>query len=393
MKKMIVTTTLAVCLMTSSAFAATPELINEPVLINETVTINLPATVGEVSEVMDAYQYRGVITDYRTEENGDVILTLQQPDGRDYGHGTLNVIVTEDTRSSVGEVQVGDFLEVYYGAADTNIMPATTNAIAIKKLMPAEAVNYNGFVSDVQFDDETKTSGRILMKGNTNDDYVYFHFNAGTAFYLDVEDLKIGDELNIYHTGIFAMSMPPQGQALEVKPYYEAEEGNIIELDQNTTEAAATVGDRIVITLPMDGEHNWMYEVSNEGALAFVDMKDITDENGDAFRQYTFKVNRKGEHYLFYNQTDAQWALTPGPTFQILAIDAATEDGAYETYEGIYEGIEIGAVKMTADGRTFYFFNENAEAMAKGIEVGATIRVQAEPGYNGYNLISVEAIQ
>lgn len=175
--------------------------------------------------VADAAMYRGEVVDVITSENGDTSIVLEQVEGRDYGHEQIVFNLDEYTRinGELEDIQVGDYLEVFYGGAMTSSVVPHTGAIAINKLMPADIVVFNGEVNEIVFNDDDKTEGYMLMTDLSTDMEIVFHFGEGTQIYMNIDEIKPGDKLNILHSGAVAMSMPPQGSALEIAPYTAAE--------------------------------------------------------------------------------------------------------------------------------------------------------------------------
>ena len=133
-----------------------------------------------------------------------------------------------DAGFDLSEIALGDHLEVYYNppAEEEGEACAITcyPVIAVNRLMPAEAVYYNGILTAVQEKEDGSVDLVMVPEGTAQDQWedpmVQFVFHTGdeTQFYCNLEDLTEGTLLNIYHKGIMTMSIPPQGVALEVRP-------------------------------------------------------------------------------------------------------------------------------------------------------------------------------
>lgn len=164
--------------------------------------------------VMDAPLYRGVITAL-SEENGVYELRLEQVEGADFGYPSFMMQTGEDTRAdfSFADLVPGDYLEVFYGERNDGLPPII---IAANQLLPAADCIFNGRLTALE---HLEDQGRLEMTALSGEEIVHFHFDDSTQFYLDLDSLAPGDPLNIYHRGTMTRSIPPQGFALEVRPY------------------------------------------------------------------------------------------------------------------------------------------------------------------------------
>ena len=178
--------------------------------------------------VADAARYRGTVTSMVGGLQSDTGLTVTlaayqgSSDIRD-----LVFTFDKNTRASfdLSEVAIGDHLEVFYNAEGPGgQLAGGFAALAVNKLPPAERVYFNGTLVSVSGDGDSR---RLLLQNlNTPEDaagddlYLYqtvFNVNDGTQLYLDPEELVPGAVLNIYHEGVYAMSLPPQGIPLEIR--------------------------------------------------------------------------------------------------------------------------------------------------------------------------------
>lgn len=229
MMKRILMAVLCCLLAMAAGCAPKPSLSEEPQTsssqaepLEPPAETPVPPAEGESQlplTVADAAMYRGTVVELTTAQDG-VLLTLRQPEGVDFGAATMKFFVNEDTRLSFGRelLTTGEFLEIYYGEQPQSD-EAAKQAIAINRYLPAEAVNYNGSVQEYLPSADKPGTGTLRMRELKSGQIVWFHFNEETQFYLDASAIKAGDQLNIFHRGMFAMSEPPQGYALEVRQY------------------------------------------------------------------------------------------------------------------------------------------------------------------------------
>lgn len=178
-----------------------------------------PTDFGERLQVADAAMFRGVVEDFAVDDGGKTMLVMRGAKGTDFAPH-LNVVLTEDTKYSFDETKIGNgaFLEVYYGVAVNEVgTPSTVEAIAVNDFGSEDMVNYNGVLVEITKDGD---SGQLLMDPLDDSGTQYaFNYGPDTQFYLDMESLKPGDQLNIFHSPIATMSLPPQSPALEVNLY------------------------------------------------------------------------------------------------------------------------------------------------------------------------------
>ena len=178
--------------------------------------------------VADASRYRGTVASIDTVLSGETIYKLEAFQGSGLPEQLLVTLEGADAGFDLSEIALGDHLEVYYNppAEEEGEACAITcyPAIAVNKLMPAEAVYYNGILTAVQEKEDGSVDLVMVPEGTPQDQWedpmVQFVFHTGdeTQFYCNLEDLTEGTLLNIYHKGIMTMSIPPQGVALEVRP-------------------------------------------------------------------------------------------------------------------------------------------------------------------------------
>lgn len=156
----------------------------------------------------DSSMYRGTVVELY--EDGDIIsFTLEQETGTNFGAPRIQV---EAPASRAAGIETGDYIEIFYGASIRN--QEAVQAIAVRELTDASLSNYNGEV--VSIDRDRKT---ILCRGLETDSETIFRYTDNTQLYLDLDSLEPGDKINIYHSGMMTRSIPPQGNALEIRRY------------------------------------------------------------------------------------------------------------------------------------------------------------------------------
>lgn len=169
--------------------------------------------------IADSAMYRGTITAMEETDKGTLV-TLKQADGTDFGAATQKFLITQDTQTSFEEEMLVNnaYLEVYYNGGSQEEI---SSVIAANIYEAAEMVNFNGTLKEVLKNPDRPKEGQLVMTDMTTNEEILFHYdnNGGTQFYLNFEELKPGDQLNIFHKGMFTLSLPPQGIAVEVRPY------------------------------------------------------------------------------------------------------------------------------------------------------------------------------
>ena len=95
-------------------------------------------------------------------------------------------------------------------------------------------VNFNGTLKTIMENPDKPGEGRLAMVEAGTGQEVHFNYdkNGSTQLYLDFDALQPGDELNIFHRGAYTRSLPPQGFALEVRPYAHLEESSAAQTAQ-----------------------------------------------------------------------------------------------------------------------------------------------------------------
>lgn len=178
---------------------------------NEPSSEQESSSMAEVqpSVVADAALYRGNVTETSGQQ-----LTVEQYDGRDYGEPVIVFTLPEEVENIF---QVGEYVEIYYGALKESA-PAQADAISVNKLADqAESVVTNGTIKEVTTGEDGTVTDLLLTDSNGQE--VVFHISESTQIYMNAEDLKEGTEISVLHSGAFTMSLPPQGNALEISPW------------------------------------------------------------------------------------------------------------------------------------------------------------------------------
>ena len=177
---------------------------------------SLPESEPEEPDLLvaDAAMYRGTITSM-AEGASSLLLTLEQAKGTNFGAASIEALLPPEAVLTfpIGELEEGGYLEIYYGGP-LEAQPVTV--IAANLYPSAEMVNFNGVVGELRPDPEG--AGTIVLFDIENGQEVVYHYAVGqTQLYLDLTQIQPGDQLNIFHRGIYTMSLPPQGSALEIR--------------------------------------------------------------------------------------------------------------------------------------------------------------------------------
>lgn len=206
----------------SSAVDSTTETSSHA-LPEEPSASSTAAPMDQRLQVADAAMFRGVVEDFAVDDTGKTVLVMRGAEGTGFAP-SLKVTLTEDTRYSFDETKIGNggFLEIYYGVDMNEVeTPDIVEAIAVNDLGSEDMMNYNGTLVEIMKDGD---GGQLLLDPlDENGTQYAFNYGPDTQFYLDMDALKAGDALNIFHSPIATMSLPPQSPALEVR-LYEASE-------------------------------------------------------------------------------------------------------------------------------------------------------------------------
>lgn len=188
--------------------------------IEETFVV---AVENDAIYVADATMYRGTVTNIAQTASGTV-LTLAQAIGTNFGAKTMTFLISAMTTGDT-DITDGTYVEVFYGRPMRGEFDytATQDAIGINNLGAANMVNFNGSVLSIQKDGETITN--LTMHDMQNGEEVIFNVSSDTQMYLAASDLKQGDALNIYHRGMYTLSLPPQSFAVEIQYMAKNSEG------------------------------------------------------------------------------------------------------------------------------------------------------------------------
>lgn len=172
------------------------------------------ATALEIRAYADTAVYRGIISGRRTQDGGE-ILTLKRAAGTDFAD-SQEVLVTQGTNANapLGEIKNGDYVEVLFERS-TGIPFADS----LKKLNTPEMCVSSVVLKSVTQKTDKPGYGSILVTNLDNSGEVVYHYGPETVFKKELSTLKAGDQLSIYHRSIFALSLPPQGSALEISNY------------------------------------------------------------------------------------------------------------------------------------------------------------------------------
>ena len=192
------------------------EISSEPATDSESSEENMenPENEGPIV-IADASKYRGTLVS--VSDDGKTI-KLEQVSGTDFGAADMEFTITDDTQTSFDLTQIpfeeGAYYEVYYGKDED---ADKTDAIAINFLAEDPTfVLTNCVVTSI----DTENS-YFLAKKMDNDEEIRFNYmdDGNTQFYMDINDIKEGAELTVYHRPFSTNSLPPQFFALEVSAY------------------------------------------------------------------------------------------------------------------------------------------------------------------------------
>lgn len=233
----------------------------EPKTQAETKTAEGPLLIA------DAAMYRGAVTEVEQTEEGTVV-SLEQAKGTDFGADSMRFLLGADTKLSfeIENLAIGGYLEVFYGAQPGEKADVQTivPAISAKLYASAEMVNFNGTLEQV-VSGQKEGTGRLMMTDLESGQTVIFNYSEeDTQIYLNLDELQTGDRLNIFHRGIFTLSLPPQGSPLEIRRMAEPTAsftGVIEEITGGSAvvwvsgnESGLRRGDRVIISLAKAGE-------------------------------------------------------------------------------------------------------------------------------------------
>lgn len=174
--------------------------------------------------VADAACYRGTVAAIDTALSGETIYRLEAFPGSGLDQQLLVTFDGARADFDLSEIALGDHLEVFYQPPQEEGCGLTCyEVIAANRLMPAEAVYYNGILTGIEEGEDGETDLVMVPEGTSEDQWedpmiqFVFHVGEGTQFYCASDALAPGSLLNIYHRGVMTMSIPPQGAALEVR--------------------------------------------------------------------------------------------------------------------------------------------------------------------------------
>lgn len=165
--------------------------------------------------VADAAMYRGTVTDINETADGTIVV-LSQAMGIDFGSKTMTFLIDSMTTGDI-DVSEGSYLEIFYGRpmqGEFNYA-AIQQAIGINNLGMSAMVNFNGTILSIKKDGEKIIS--LTMQDMLNGQEVVFNVSSDTNIYLTESTLMEGDILNIFHRGMYTLSLPPQGSAIEIR--------------------------------------------------------------------------------------------------------------------------------------------------------------------------------
>lgn len=184
-----------------------------------------PETSAEVKEpvfIADAAIYRGTVT--ATSKDGEsFVYELEEYEGTDYGADKISIYLAGSAMTNIAPEQIvtGNYVEIFYaGSIEAGIDGELLEAVGLNFIGESpEAVNFNGIIEEINPHPDKEGEGSILLTDLNGENETIFNYNSNgeTQFYLNFEDLTVGDKISVYHGSAVAMSLPPQIFAIEVR--------------------------------------------------------------------------------------------------------------------------------------------------------------------------------
>lgn len=173
--------------------------------------------------VADTAMYRGIISEIKAIDGQLHSFVLSQVEGTDFGAPSLKVNASEDTKFSFdfSSLQEGDYVEVFFGDPLEQAIKKGASAIAVNNWGDAEMIIFNGAVVSVTPDKEKEGAGSLLLTSLKDNSEWVFHYWEDTQLYVNINELTEGDKVNILFSGIATRSLPPQSNAIEIRPFSE----------------------------------------------------------------------------------------------------------------------------------------------------------------------------
>jgi hypothetical protein len=159
--------------------------------------------------------YRGVVTELE-EKEGSLFIRLENAEGTDFGYGKILMQTDGDTKTNFreGELKAGDHLEAWFSDRNDGLPPIILTAT---KLPAVEATVFNG--ETVRFETRENGEKELELRGLKGEGDIIFRISDETRLYIGESELTPGAWVNVYHQGDLTGSAPPQGRALEIRPY------------------------------------------------------------------------------------------------------------------------------------------------------------------------------
>lgn len=187
---------------------------------NGILTRSIPAQgfAMEISKTSTAQTYRGIVTNIINADKQTTI-SLKRATGSDFSEDSLDIVFDNTTKSTIkkDEIKKDMYLEVYYEPVSSEAKSKNPIAISIEKLLEADMINYSAIIQSIE--EGKDKSGIITVTDLDGKVETVFHYSPATYFKLPIEDLKKGTKVNIYNRGVFTLSIPAQGSALEITKY------------------------------------------------------------------------------------------------------------------------------------------------------------------------------
>ncbi len=230
MKKKFVKTVLALCL--TAALGGMSLGVEAVQLSGNPVETSFYPTQSFQEHAADCPVYRGTVVDI-FQDGEMAFFTLRQEQGTNFG---IAEILVQAPISRTDGIKVGDYIEISYTFSQAD--PQIAQALSLKKLTDAALSNYNGEVISID-----RQNSVILCRDWESSSETLFHYTDSTQMYFDFDSLKQGDKINIYHSGALTRSLPPQGNALEIRRYADIQiyRGTIASISASQGERTLTL--------------------------------------------------------------------------------------------------------------------------------------------------------
>ncbi len=165
-------------------------------------------------EVLAALQDQVSTGGFVITEIKDGKIHVSQGEGEAYIIPNDETVITSHKTGetlALTDLKVGDTLKVTHPSIMILIYPAQYNAYEIEVL---EDVAYNeGTIQSINDDSVLVKTGNDLIQFNFDENSKLTNFNG---IKITVEDLRVGNQIKVYHSLAMTRSLPPQSYAFEI---------------------------------------------------------------------------------------------------------------------------------------------------------------------------------